>query len=119
MGTRVLVLGVISALVLGGLFVILRPDPPATEPAARSFDLEVGADGMSPGEVSVGEGDRVKLNFTSDRPVEVHLHGYDIEREAGADETTGVSFRADLTGRFPMEDHGTGEEIGVLVVGPR
>lgn len=120
MGARVLVLGLVSVLVLGGLFVILRPDPPDTGPAAgRSFDLEIGADGMSPEEVSVREGDRVTMSFASDRPVEVHVHGYDIEREVEPGGTTEVSFEADLTGRFPVEGHETGDELGVLVVEPR
>lgn len=74
---------------------------------------------MSPDEVSVGEGDRVTLNVTADRPVEIHVHGYDVEREVEPDETAELSFEADKTGRFPMEDHDTEADLGVLVVEPR
>jgi hypothetical protein len=43
MALRLATLALISALVLGGLFLILRPDPPAATPAERSFDLEIRA----------------------------------------------------------------------------
>ena len=74
---------------------------------------------MSPDEVEVGEGDRVNLPLTSDEPVEVHLHGYDLEREIEAGETTTLSFEADLTGRFEIEDHESEEVLGVFFVQPR
>jgi hypothetical protein len=116
---RLATLALISVLVLGGLFLILRPDPPAATPAERSFDLEIRGDAMSPEEVSVREGDRVTMSFTADDPVEIHVHGYDLEREVEPGETTELSLEADLTGRFPMENHETEPELGVLVVEPR
>ena len=119
MGRRVFVLSLVSALVLGGLFVVLRPDTPDTAPAERSFEIAIGEGGMSPEEVSAREGDRVTMGFASDRPVEVHVHGYDLEREVEPGEPAELSFEADLTGRFPIEDHETEREIGVLVVEPR
>ena len=119
MTVRLAVLAVISVLALGGLFLILRPDQPTAATARRSFDLEIRGGGMSPGEVSVGEGDNVTLKVTSDRPVGVHVHGYDLEREIGPDETVELVFEADKTGRFPVEDHETEAELGVLVVEPR
>lgn len=120
MAVRFAVLAVISVLVLGGLFLILRPDPPAASaPGERSIDLKITENGMNPEEVSVREGDRVTMSITSDRPVEIHVHGYNLEQEVGPGETTEFSFEAELTGRFPMEDHETEAELGVLVVEPR
>ena len=116
---RISVLLLISVLVLGGLFLILRPDPPAATPAERSFDLEIRGNVMRPEEVSVRKGDRVTMRFTADNPVEIHVHGYDLEREVEPGETTELSFEADLTGRFPMENHETETGLGVLVVEPR
>lgn len=116
---RISVLGLISVLVLVGLFLVLRPDPPSATPATRSFDLKIRDDKMSPEEVSVREGDRVTMGVSSDRPVEIHVHGYDLEEEVEPGEPTELRFEADLTGRFPMEDHETEAELGVLVVGPR
>ena len=116
---RILALALTSVLVLSGLFLVLRPDPPATAPAERSFEVEIRDDGMNPEEVSVREGDRVTMSFTSGRPVEIHVHGYDLEREVGPGEAAELSFEADLTGRFPVEDHETEDELGILVVEPR
>lgn len=113
------VLILISVLLLGGLFLILRPDPPSASPTTRSLDLEIRDDAMSPEEVSVREGDRVNMSFTADNPVEIHVRGYDLEREVEPGEATELSFEADLTDRFPMENHETEAELGVLVVEPR
>ncbi len=58
----------------------------------------------------VHEGDSVTLRWTSDRPLVVHLHGYEIEKHVGPDAVTGLAFTANATGRFPIEIHvrGTG-----------
>jgi FtsP/CotA-like multicopper oxidase with cupredoxin domain len=74
---------------------------------------------MSPAEISVEEGDQVTLRLTSDRPVEVHLHGYDLEEEVPPDEAVTLSFEADLTGRFEIEDHESETTLGVLLAQPR
>ena len=59
------------------------------------------------------------LRWTSDIPVEVHLHGYDLEEEVSPGEETDLSFEADLTGRFEIEEHETETELGTLLVQPR
>jgi len=61
----------------------------------------------------------VTLRWTSDIPVEVHLHGYDLEEEVSPGEETDLSFEADLTGRFEIEEHETETELGTLLVQPR
>ena len=52
---------------------------------------------MSPEEVSIRDGDRVTMNFTSDSPIEIH--GHDLEREVEPGERTELSFEA--TGAAP------------------
>jgi uncharacterized protein (DUF58 family) len=116
---RVAVLGVVAVLVLGGLFVVLRPDPPAAGPEERTVEVELQADGMNPSEITVGESDRVTLSFTADRPRGLHLHGYDRQVEVEPGETATLSFKATRTGRFEVEDHDTGAELGTLIVEPR
>jgi len=113
----ILVLG--AALILAGLFVLLRPNTPTQGPQTREFDVRITGRGMEPSEITVTEGDRVVLRITADSPRGVHLHGYDIEREVAPGEQARLSFEADLTGRFPIEDHETEEELGTLVVRPR
>lgn len=119
MAARNSVLTMVSVLVMGGLFLLLRPDTPDTAPTGRSFDLRISENGMKPEEVSVREGDLVAMSIRSKSRIELHVHGYDIGREVGPGETTGMSFEADLTGRFPVEDHETESVLGVLVVEPR
>lgn len=119
MAARFAILAFVSVLVLGALFLALRPDGPAAVPAERSFDVRVTESGMDPEEVSVREGDRVNLNIATDRPAEIHVHGYNLEYRVTPDSETTLSFEADDTGRFPVEDHDSGAELGVLVVEPR
>jgi hypothetical protein len=115
--TLILVLGV--ALILAGLFALLRPNTPTAGPQMREFDLRISDEVMEPSDITVTEGDRVVLRISTDSPVEVHVHGYDVEQEAEPDEPAKLSFEADLTGRFEIEDHETEEELGTLVVEPR
>ncbi len=116
---RSFVLIAVVLLALGGLFVALRPDPSAEGPQERIADVEIRGDKMKPAEVAVEEGDEVTLRVSSDRPVGLHLHGYDRELETEPGETALLSFEATLTGRFEVEDHETGEGLGALVVNPR
>jgi hypothetical protein len=71
----------------------------------------------------VNDGDRVTLRWTSDRPVILHLHGYDIEKRVAADGVTELGFTAYATGRFPIEIHGAGAHekapLAIIEVYPR
>jgi FtsP/CotA-like multicopper oxidase with cupredoxin domain len=61
----------------------------------------------------VHEGDSVTLRWTSDRPVILHLHGYDIEKRVAPDAVTELAFTAYATGRFPIEIHAPGAGAGI------
>ena len=119
MALRIAVLALISVVILGGLFLILRPDSKETSPGKRTFDVEIRDGNVNPELISVHEGDQVTMNVTADHPVEMHIHGYDLEEEVEPGEATEITFRADLTGRFPIEGHDTEAELGFLVVQPR
>ena len=116
---RSLILIAVIVLILGGLFFLLRPDTPAGVPRDRVFDVSIEGGEMSPAEISVNEGDRVMLRVSSDKPMEFHVHGYDVEREVGPGRKAELHFEADLTGRFEIEDHESEKELGVLQVRPR
>jgi heme/copper-type cytochrome/quinol oxidase subunit 2 len=117
--TRAIIVIAVSILILGGLFFLLRPDSPAGAPRDRSIDVSIEGGEMSPAEISVNEGDRVTLRFSSEEPMELHLHGYDVEQEIEPGQEAELRFEADLTGRFEIEDHESGRELGVLQVRPR
>jgi heme/copper-type cytochrome/quinol oxidase subunit 2 len=117
--TRAIIVIAVSILILGGLFFLLRPDSPAGAPRDRSIDVSIEGGEMSPAEISVNEGDRVTLLVSSEEPMELHLHGYDVEQEIEPGQEAELRFEADLTGRFEIEDHESGRELGVLQVRPR
>jgi len=118
---RILIVTALVLLGLGALFLALRPELTATtdEPREQVYDIEIEDDAMSPVEVGVGQGDQVTLRFTSDAPVEVHLHGYDLEEEVEPGEETELSFEAELSGQFEIENHETEAALGALLVEPR
>lgn len=69
--------------------------------------------------IEVSKGDFVRLAVESDAPDEIHLHGYDITREARPGEPARFSFRAEIEGIFELESHEAGERvIARLVVEP-
>ena len=95
----------------------LQPEPPAEQ--VFELHLEGGEVARDRRTLRVTEGDRVRLRWTADAATILHLHGYDLEREVEPGEPARLSFEADLTGRFEMENHETEEELGTLVVEPR
>lgn len=73
--------------------------------------------------VRVEQGDDITLRWTTDKPLTVHLHGYDIEKKLRPGTPIVMKFTARATGRFAIEIHGPGhgEErtLGYLEVHPR
>ncbi len=118
---RILIVAVLVVLGVGALFLALRPETTGSsdEPHERDFYVSIADGEMDPRVISAVEGDSVTLSVSAEEPVEVHLHGYDIEEEVEPGEPARISFDADLTGRFEIEDHETEAVIGTLVVRPR
>ncbi len=123
---RTLMIVALIMIGLVGLFFALRPDPtssggaaPPDEPQERVYDVAIENGAMSPAEVSAEVGNQVTLVLTSNSLVEVHLHGYDLEEEVLPGEETVLSFEAEISGRFEIEDHETETALGALLVQPR
>ena len=64
----------------------------------------------------VKRGERVELRWKSDRPIALHLHGYDIERSAAPQAPAVMAFEAKIAGRFPVSEHthGAGHHRAIL-----
>ncbi len=96
----------------------------ATEPAATGDVVEATLDvvgGEPDGGVQTIElkkGQDVKLTVNSDQPYEIHLHGYDIVKDAGPDTPAVFAFTADIDGVFEIEVEDTATQIGKLAVNP-
>jgi hypothetical protein len=72
---------------------------------AKRFDLVLKG-GVLPKEqqtIKVKQGDAVELRWTSDQPLRLHLHGYDvmIDVKPGAPAVTALNAR--IAGRFSVE----------------
>lgn len=92
-------LAVAVVLMLGSTAVVRAAD--------LTFDLKIQG-GRVPQNmrlVRVKQGDTVKLRWTSDRPIVLHLHGYDIERKVEPGTVSEMAFVARATGRFSVEEH--------------
>jgi hypothetical protein len=82
--------------------------------AELTFDLKI-EHGRVPDNmrlIRVKEGDVVRLRWTADQPLILHLHGYDIEERIGPSAVTELTFTAYATGRFPIRVHAQGERAG-------
>jgi hypothetical protein len=70
--------------------------------------------------IRVKQGDVVKLRWSSDRSIALHLHGYDIERKIDPGVVAEMTFTARATGRFPVQEHqaqsGGGHTHGAPIV---
>ena len=76
----------------------------ASAQEARRFDLAMTAGTVAPEwrTLRVKQGDAVELRWTSERPVQLHLHGYDLELTVKPGEPAVMSFKAALAGRFGL-----------------
>lgn len=134
-----------AAAVAAAAFVVLQPgDADRAGEASPSSPTEVGTDGASaepepppvtrieiragavvgePAQIEVRTGETVRVVVASDAPDEIHLHGYDITRQAAPGKPARFRFTAGLEGAFEMEshelEHGGGDPlVARLAVGP-
>jgi hypothetical protein len=99
----------------------------ADESVERVFDLAIEDGKVAPGSrtIRVTQGESVRLRWTSDKAMALHLHGYDIEMKVIPGGMTEFSFRAHAAGRFNVETHADGSShhhgspLMVLEVYPR
>ncbi|MCC8969346.1 hypothetical protein [Bradyrhizobium brasilense] len=79
-----------------------------------TFDLHIerGRVSENMSVIRVKQGDIVRLRWSTDRSIILHLHGYDIERKIEPGAIGVMEFTAHATGRFPVEVHGSPEAGG-------
>jgi hypothetical protein len=95
--------------------------------AGRTFRFQLADEKAvgGPRQVEATEGDRVTVSLQTDVPAELHIHGYELEKEIEAGATGSIAFAADATGGFEIEAHPAahgeeeaGVELGELRVNP-
>jgi hypothetical protein len=102
----------ISARFLWCLFTIsLLVTPGLAVTGAKAddltFELRIERGQLPPAKrlIRVKQGDVVKLRWSSDRPIALHLHGYDLEQKVEPGVVAELTFTARATGRFPVAEH--------------
>ena len=72
-----------------------------------TFDLKVerGRVASNMQLIRVKQDDVVRLRWSTDRALDLHLHGYDIEQKIVPGSVSELTFTARATGRFPVEVH--------------
>ena len=124
-------LGVVA---LGGLFLLFKPQnkpqvsqtmqttnpSPTPEKKTKIFELVVKDKKLVSGEsvLKVTQNDDVVIKITVDEEEELHLHGYDKSVDLEKDKQASLSFKANLSGRFPFELERSKTELGTLEVEP-
>jgi hypothetical protein len=89
------------------LIVVAALRVTGAQAAEVAFDLRIER-GQVPANMRllrVKQGDIVKLRWSSDRPMTLHLHGYDIEQKVHPQAVAEMSFAARASGRFPVQEH--------------
>ncbi len=93
----------LRALAAAGLLLLSTTLQIAAQ-EVRRFEINLKS-GELPREqrtVRVKQGEPVELRWTSDRPVTLHLHGYDIELAVKPGEPATMTFAAKISGRFSV-----------------
>ncbi len=69
-------------------------------------------------ELEYSAGDQIRFRVESDVADEVHVHGYDVEKEIPAGGAVTLSFPAEIEGIFEAELHGSEAQIAELRINP-
>lgn len=69
-------------------------------------------------DIEVDKGDRLRFRVKSDEEHEIHLHGYDVEKDVEAGGTVSYDVKADIDGIFEAEIEDLKEQIAEIRVNP-
>jgi translation initiation factor IF-1 len=92
-------------LVLLAMVAIGRPGLAAAQEIVFDVKIENGRVPADMRLIRIRQGDNVRLHFTSDKSIDLHLHGYDIELRVEPGKAADMAFTARAAGRFPVEQH--------------
>ena len=68
--------------------------------------------------IEVDKGDTVRFRARSPQDDEIHVHGYNLKKDAPANQTISMSFKATIDGIFEIEFEEQGKQIASLRVNP-
>ena len=89
-----------------------------TAPAVTRIRVAGGKPVGGVRDITVKQGDRIRLVVTADQPEHVHLHGYDIEKPVGPGEPARYDVPATINGVFEVELEDSSVQLAKLTVEP-
>ena len=98
----------------GGTTTTTKP----AEPAVTTIEVKGGKPVGGVQEIEVDKGDTLEFRVKSDADHEIHLHGYDIEKEVEAGGQVTFKLPADIDGIFEAEIEDLKEPIAEVRVNP-
>jgi hypothetical protein len=129
--SRKLSLGVAAAAIAVAvvLFAVLKgnggSDSPSETKGTTKITFRNGTPVGGVRDIDIAEGDPVRIDVTPDVPAEVHVHGYEIEKDVKPGQTAKFDFQATAEGVFEVEVHHlvngedqTGVQVAELTVTP-
>ncbi len=77
------------------------------QPKEVNFDLNIKNNKLinQSTTLRVNHNDYIKLNINSDQKTQIHIHGYDIEKQTTPGNAELIEFQANATGRFNITIH--------------
>jgi len=119
---RIGVLAGAVVVIVAALVVVLATGGGGSAPDRATASITVDRTGRAVGgsrHITVKKGGSVDLTVTAAIADEVHVHGYDLEKEAEAGKPVNFRFKADIDGVFEVEVHKpTDDQIAELEVKP-
>jgi FtsP/CotA-like multicopper oxidase with cupredoxin domain len=82
-----------------------EPPSPPPEPEVTRIRIRGGSVVGGPQDIEVERGDTVQIVVTADAADEIHLHGYDITRNAAPGQPARFRIKANAEGAFEIESH--------------
>jgi hypothetical protein len=101
--------------IVTGFVFVAAAAPPAlltyADESAHVFEITITKGKVPPAQrvLKVTHQDEVSIAWSVDRPMTIHLEGYDIVVEAYPGRPETMKFRAFATGRFPVHVHEIGQ----------
>ena len=84
----------------------------------RRFELHIrkGKVILDDQTIRVTQSDHIEVTWSSDKSIELHLHGYDIHTYVAPNSPAIMHFEAHATGRFPVEIHGKSKHSALIYI---
>jgi len=83
----------------------VAPAPSSGPRRVIEIAIRAGKVDVANGTLVVPQDAAVELRWSTDRPITLHLHGYDIETRVKPGASAVMAFKAGLPGRFPVSEH--------------